>query len=179
MTLHIIVDGYNLIRQSPRLAELDRRNLENARDALVRLLSEYKRMRRHRITVVFDGAHAPDLVTRSYQQQGIRILFSGPGETADAVIILLAAKDGEKALIVTSDREVATSAEAHMAATISSQAFERRLSMASGSSLSGTEDGSALSEDDLSGWQPTTKKKGPSRRDPKRVRRNQKKISKL
>ena len=53
--MHIIVDGYNLIRQSDILRLHERQGLEAGRKALVHLLAGYRRSRGHRITVVFDG----------------------------------------------------------------------------------------------------------------------------
>ena len=49
MPLHLIIDGYNLIRQSAHLAELDRRDLQQGREALVGALAAYRRIRRHRV----------------------------------------------------------------------------------------------------------------------------------
>ena len=174
MTLHIIVDGYNLIRQTPRLAEMDRRNLESGREALIRLLSGYRHARPHRITVVFDGADGPDFPGSRQTRMGIHILFSSAGENADMVIKRLAARDREKALVVTSDRDVISGAEACRAATINSQSFGEKLTF-----LSNIDGFPGPSEEEFSGWRPTTKKKGPSRRAPKRVRKNLQKISKL
>ena len=39
MALHLIIDGYNLIRQSPWLSLLDARDLEEGREALLQSLS--------------------------------------------------------------------------------------------------------------------------------------------
>ena len=82
-------------------------------------------------------------------------------------------KEREKALVVSSDREVADSAAANGAATISSQEFEAKIEMAA------YFDSPIGEAQDSQGWTPTTKKKGPSRRLPKKQRRNRKKIKKL
>jgi len=56
MSLHLIIDGYNLIRQSPWLSLLDARDLEAGREALLQSLADYRQRRlQHKITVVFDG----------------------------------------------------------------------------------------------------------------------------
>ena len=55
MSLHIIIDGYNLIRQSGQLSMLDMQDLQLGREALVDMLAAYKRFKAHRITVVCDG----------------------------------------------------------------------------------------------------------------------------
>jgi len=56
MSVHIIVDGYNVIRQSPDMGLLDRQALQLGREALVDKLAAYKRLKGYKITVVFDGA---------------------------------------------------------------------------------------------------------------------------
>ena len=173
MSIHLIVDGYNLIRQSKSFRHLDRQSLELGRDALIDSLSKYKRLKSHRITVVFDGAHAPHPAPSRDRVKGIRIVFSRSGESADSVIIRMARAEREKALVVSSDREVVRSSEAFGAATISAEGFENKIALA-------VEMGAAAVErDDQEGWKPTTKKKGPSRRLPKRKRRNRTKIRKL
>ena len=51
--------GYNLIRQSARLAELDQADLQWGREALLEKLAAYKKLKGIPITVVFDGTRAP------------------------------------------------------------------------------------------------------------------------
>lgn len=174
MTLHIIVDGYNLIRQSSRLASFEHRSLESGREALIQWLSNYNRFKSHRITVVFDGTQGIGFSNQNRRQGGVHVIFSPPGESADTVIKRLAAHEREKALVVTSDRDVAAAAESHLAATISSQDFEEKLHF-----VTGIEATKEPADEELQGWRPTTKKKGPRKRDPKRVRRNQKRIMEL
>ena len=50
MSIHIIVDGYNLIRQSQSFRHLDQQSLELGRDALIDSLAEYKRLKAHKIS---------------------------------------------------------------------------------------------------------------------------------
>ena len=172
MPIHIIVDGYNIIRNSPDLEPLDRQDMQLGREALVKRLAAYKRLKSHRITVVFDGANAPiqnQLMTRI---QGIDIRFSRRDESADTVIQNMVRKEKEKALVVSSDREVIRQAESSRAASISSHAFEQKLIMAEHVSIKG-------GDDDSIGWRPTTQKKGPSRRLPKRKRQLRKRLKKL
>ncbi len=173
MTIHIIIDGYNLIRQSGYLTELESRSIEAGRDALVALLAAYRRVKRHNITVVFDGSGAPCGFPSRDRVQGVGIVFSRCGELADAVIKRMAAMEKEKAIVVSSDMDIIRHSAAFGCATLSSPVFEQKLLMAA----------SANSEDPDSdsdgGWIPTTRKKGPSRRLSKRMRQNLIKTGKL
>lgn len=174
MGIHIVIDGYNLIRQSRQFSRLDRQDLQSGRDALVDALAAYKKIKPHKITVVFDGIAASTGLPRRDVQKGIKLRYSAPGETADSVIKRMAAKEKEKLLVVTSDSDIVRYAESMGTATIGSPEFEDRLMLASYLDLKG---GDAFGEGE--GWQPTTKKKGPSRRLSKRRRRINKKIAKL
>jgi predicted RNA-binding protein with PIN domain len=173
MSLHIIIDGYNLIRQSKSLRHLDNQSIQLGRDALIDTLSAYKRLKSHNITVVFDGIQAPYPAPAKDRIKGIRIQFSRNGESADRVIKRLARTDKEKALVVSSERDVVQSCEAYGAATISSESFEIKIAMAA--QMQGT----AIESDEQTGWKPTTKKKGPSRRLSRKKRRSKRKIKKL
>ncbi len=175
MPLHIVIDGYNLIRRSPVLAPLDRKDLQRGREALVAKLAAYKRLKGHPITVVFDGAAGYFGFEKSYTEKGIKIRFSRPGETADAVIRQIASREKSKSLVVSSDRAVADFSAAQGAATISASEFEEKMEMAGLMDVKGTDPGPGTDE----GWLPTTKKKGPSKRLSKRNRQNLKKLSKL
>jgi uncharacterized protein len=174
MSLHIAIDGYNLIRQSRQFSALDQRDLQSGREALVDALAAYKKIKHLAITVVFDGAAAPAGMVRRDMVKGIELRYSRPGELADAVIKRMAAREKQKLLVVSSDNEVVNFAQSMGAAIISAPEFEQRLAMAH-----------FMDHEDMetveggSGWQPTTKKKGPSRRPPKKRRKMAKRISKL
>lgn len=174
MAIHIIIDGYNLIRRSPELAGLDRQDLQWGRDALVDLLVAYKKLKPHKITVVFDGTDEPTLYGSRDCAKGIGIVYSHGGESADDVIRRLANKEKAKALVVSSDREVMTAAELAGATVMDSAAFEDKIAMARYLAVKG--DGEAI---ESTGWVPTTRKKGPSRRLPKRKRKARARTQKL
>ena len=173
MSIHIIIDGYNLIRQSKTFGHLDRQSMQMGREALVNILVAYKKIKSHKVTVIFDGAHAPYLSPTQERIRGIAVEFSRNGESADAVIKRLARRERQRALVVSSDREVVDSAASYGAATIDAEEFEKKITMAVEMNRF------VVDEDDQEGWKPTTKKKGPRRRLPKRKRRNKIKIKKL
>lgn len=166
MAIHIIIDGYNLIRQSPELARLDRQDLQLGREALVDLLAAYKKLKPHTITVVFDGAAEPALYGSRDRVEGVAIRYSHGGESADDVIRRMVRREKSRALVVSSDREVMAAAESVGATAMNSAAFEERVALAGYLAVKGGGSASESRE-----WIPTTRKKGPSRRLPKRKRR--------
>jgi len=173
MSIHIIIDGYNLIRQSNSLSDLDRQDIQLGREALFNTLAAYRRIKRHKITVVFDGTNAPPFSQNENRVKGIKVKFSRSGESADSVIKRMASREREKALVVSSDLDIVNFAAAKGTATIRSSDFEEKIAMAVYMDTKG------LESKDEGGWVPTTKKKGPSKRLSKRKRRNRIKIRKL
>ncbi len=175
MSLHIIIDGYNLIRRSPTLSSIEQWSLEEGRDALIDRLSSYKRVRHHPITVVFDGTHADSCLERKTAWKGIDVVFSRRGELADTVIKRIVARERERAVVVTSDRDIANFAEGHGATIMDSIEFEKKIEMATQMERMTGDTGG---EDEV-GWVPTTKKKGPARRPPRQKRKKRARESKL
>ena len=174
MSLHIIVDGYNVIRQSKELRILDLRDMQEGRETLQDMLVEYRKRKGHRITIVFDGTNAISPDTQRQRFCGIDILFSRHGETADTVIKRMAAREKERALVVSSDRDIVSFVTSVGSAAIGSRAFEDKMFQAIYRGETG-----GMEEPSETGWVPTTRKKGPGRRLPKKKRRNRDKTSKL
>lgn len=84
----ILVDGYNIIKNSASFQAVEARNLAAARGALITQLVNRYRHTPHRVIVVFDGDAASEQV--SYERR-ICIIYSRHNETADSVIARLAA----------------------------------------------------------------------------------------
>lgn len=171
MALHLIIDGYNLIRQSPRLQELDARELEAGREALLEYLAEYRRARpQHRLTVVFDGWQGGGLQESRDRRAGILIVYSRRGERADEVIKRLLARERERAVVVSSDRELQEFAQKVGASWIAAASFEMaHLSRAGREAFPDTEEDPP----------PRADKKGPSHRPSKRQRQLRQRLRKL
>jgi predicted RNA-binding protein with PIN domain len=170
--VHLIIDGYNVIRQSESLSKQERVSLEEGRHALITRLVAYKRVKALPVTVVFDGADGYHLSTRTESHAGIRVMYSPVGKTADHVIANMAKRYGEKAMVITSDRELAARAERAGATVLDSPEFEGRLEMALL-----MESGEAPEEDEPGRL--STKKKGPSKRPPRSQRRKARKLKKI
>lgn len=170
MTIHLIIDGYNLIRQSPELSLLDARDLEAGREALLESLAVYRRRRpRHQITVVFDGWQSGDRKETRDLYQGLEVVYSRRGERADEVIKRLLTKERQRALLVSSDRELQAQAARVGADWVEADFFERAC-------LRGTSGKSFEDEDELYS---KSGKKGPARRKSKRERQRRKRLKKL
>ena len=165
----IIVDGYNLIRQSAELAMLDRADLQSGREALLRELQSYRRARRHKITVVFDGREQGGFSEGAESAGGIGVRYSKRGETADSVIARLVSQGDEGTVVVSSDREVAEAARRQGAAWLSAAEFLARVEASRLVSLKGGDEEE----------RPAKAGKGVARRLPKLERQRQRRLKGL
>ncbi|MBM4287326.1 MAG: NYN domain-containing protein [Deltaproteobacteria bacterium] len=172
MAVHLIIDGYNLIRQSPELLAQEAQDLAWGREALLEKLAAYRRLKPHPITVVFDGWEGGEFMGNRDRFQGILILYSRRGEKADAVIKRLAEQERERALIVTSDREIADYALRQGAAVLCAAEFILRLEFAESGDLS-------EESDEMEDPGSRTRKKGPAHRASKKIRRRRQRLKKI
>ena len=170
----ILIDGYNLIRQSDTLRSYERKSLEAGRKALIAKLVEYGKKRAHQITVVFDG------VKNGWAEEGrdregkINIIYSRHGERADDVIKRTAERTMEEVIVVSSDREISSYVSKLGKTPLSSPEFEIIMNKIISSS---PEQIPLTRRDDIHERQ--SKKKGPSRRLSRAKRQTQTKIKKL
>ena len=88
----LIVDAYNMIGNWPQLDKLKKADrLEDARDQLLKVLSNYRKQMDMEIIVVFDAMYVPGL-SKSYQQYDLTIIWTDEGQTADSYIESLAGR---------------------------------------------------------------------------------------
>jgi predicted RNA-binding protein with PIN domain len=174
MSIHIIIDGYNLIRQSTQFSQIEEIDLAAGREALIDSLAAYKRIKAHRITVVFDGTNNPLDMGNRDRLKGIDIRFSRSGELADTVIKRMVDREKQRAMVVTNDKDVIHYAQIKGASTINSSEFEDRMVLAQYYDFKGIDEEAETQE-----WLPTTNKKGPARRLSKRKRRGRTRMKKL
>ncbi len=83
----ILVDGYNIIKNSPAFRAIEVKNLAAARAALITQLVSRYRHTPHHVFVVFDGDGPSEQVSH---ERRICIIYSRYNETADSVIARLA-----------------------------------------------------------------------------------------
>jgi predicted RNA-binding protein with PIN domain len=122
--MHWLVDGYNVIRRGPALAERERESLEAGRQALCRLLATVARVSGDRFTVVFDGNQRGGSFAAG---PGVHAIFSSARETADHVLARMATAG---AAVVSNDREVRQAAARAHAIAITADEFLARLERA-------------------------------------------------
>ncbi|MCX7635146.1 MAG: NYN domain-containing protein [Syntrophales bacterium] len=170
--MHIIIDGYNLIRQSADLKRHERFSLEEGRRALLRLLLNYRRKRGHRITVVFDGwvGGAPE--EERDRCGDMDILYSRRGEKADELIKRLLAAPAEETLVVTSDHGIANFARRRGIASLEASRFEEIL-------LRGEQHPSGIEKGEDDEDNRRCKRKGPARRPSRQQKQLSRRLSKL
>lgn len=171
MAIHLIIDGYNLIRQSPYLQAMEARDLELGREALLATLAEYRQSRSQpKITVVFDGWGGGDRRESRDRQAGMTVIYSRLGERADEVIKRLLEKDRGRGVVVSSDRELQDYAQRVGATWISAPEFE--LSYLQGAAR----EAEAEEEEAPHAKSP---KKGPAHRASKSQRQRRQRLKKL
>jgi predicted RNA-binding protein with PIN domain len=89
----------------------------------VERLAGYRKIKRHEITVVFDGWKSGS-GDESHSVTGeIKVIYSRLGEKADAVIKRIVSSEKRQWIVVTSDREIADHAWASGSVVVSSEEF--------------------------------------------------------
>jgi predicted RNA-binding protein with PIN domain len=127
MAVHLIIDGYNLLGAGGRGRAVGDPWSEAAREELIRRLGAYRQRRSHAITVVFDGWRAGAGSEQHERRGGVEVIYSRRGEQADQVVRRLASEYGADCAVVSSDREVGSSARASGALVMMAQEFWMKL----------------------------------------------------
>lgn len=164
----IVIDGYNLIRRSPRLQPLDRRDLQEGREALLTALTVYRRVKGHRITIVFDGWERGGISEQVRLIAGLRVIFSRRGERADQAILRLIEKAPSGTVVVTSDRALAGEVTRSGVLVFSAEEFHERLDR----TLQEGDEGEFQKDDESTPELPMSRKlKGTARRPSRQAKR--------
>jgi len=122
----ILVDGYSVLHQWPRLRKIAGRSLETRRNALLALLERYADHGNRRVTVVFDAYAAKHKPETAGRPRGVEVIYSGSGKTADDVIERMVGEAERRSLIlvVTSDNIERQVVETLGAQSVSAELFE-------------------------------------------------------
>lgn len=105
MDEYLVVDGYNVINAWPELIALKDISWEHARDRLIDTLANYRAAKGLQVIVVFDAHQVKGGTQKSEVISGVEVIYTGEGETADAVIEKLIGRlpKGSRVSVVTSD----------------------------------------------------------------------------
>ena len=127
----VIVDGYNVIHAWPSLKRLtSSASLEAARDELIHRLSVLEMVTGEAVTVVFDAHHSAAMANSEDMVEGVRVVFTRKGHSADHAIERLAYEAKEAADVITvatSDRFQRDLVRGMGGAVISALELERRV----------------------------------------------------
>ncbi|MGH7279430.1 MAG: NYN domain-containing protein [Candidatus Rokuibacteriota bacterium] len=149
-----LIDGYNVIRRDAELRARESESLESGRTALLHLLAPVARRSQDSFTVVFDGARRGGPAPPGGR---VEVLFSRPPETADDVVIRLAARWRDGAIVVSSDRTIQQAARRAGAVALEAEAFIAALA-------AGDDDDRAPDDDDRDDDDRDRRKRGNPRR---------------
>ncbi|MCX7888040.1 MAG: NYN domain-containing protein [Verrucomicrobiae bacterium] len=124
----VLVDGYSVLHQWPRLRKIAGRSLEQRRNALLALLERYADHSGYRVTVVFDAYAATHQPETCDSHRGVEVVYSS-GKTADAAIACMVSESEKRAqiLVVTSDNVERRVVESLGAQSVSAELFELEL----------------------------------------------------
>jgi predicted RNA-binding protein with PIN domain len=127
----VIVDGYNVIHAWPQLKRLlGDASLEAARDKLIDRLSLFGMVAGADVTVVFDAHHSTARSNSQENVEGVHVLFTRKGHSADHAIERIAyeaSQVGDVITVATSDRFQRDLVRGMGGAVISAQELERRV----------------------------------------------------
>lgn len=127
----VIVDGYNVIHAWPQLKRLmGDASLEAARDKLIERLSVFGMVAGADVTVVFDAHHSTARTNSQEDVEGVHVLFTRKGHSADHAIERIAyeaSQVGDVITVATSDRFQRDLVRGMGGAVISALELERRV----------------------------------------------------
>jgi uncharacterized protein len=129
--VQLIVDGYNVIHAWTSLKRLvTSASLEAAREKLIERVAVLGMISGESVTVVFDAHHSAAMANSAETVDGVRVVFTRRGHSADHVIERLAyeaSNTGEVITVATSDRFQRDLVRGMGGAVISSLELERRV----------------------------------------------------
>jgi predicted RNA-binding protein with PIN domain len=126
----VIVDGYNVIHAWAPLKRLLDVSLEAARDKLIERLGVYAMVIGAEVTVVFDAHHSSARMNSEEVVEGVKVVFTRKGHSADSVIertAYAAVGSGDLITVATSDRTQRDMVRGMGGAVIDARELERRV----------------------------------------------------
>jgi hypothetical protein len=102
----LLIDGYNIIHAWPELAGALEWSLEEARERLITSLMPLADLGSFQVILVFDAGSADNPVVSMEMRANLQVLFTGRGQSADALIEELSRKlvEHHSVIIASDDR---------------------------------------------------------------------------
>lgn len=127
----LIVDGYNIIGAWPDLAAVREDSLDEARLLLIGLLKEYAATSAMQVKLVFDGYRVSGSRGSVEKSEGIEVIYTAEGITADMAIERLVTKVPrfDQCYVASSDRLVQETILTQGALRISAQELRRMIAI--------------------------------------------------
>jgi predicted RNA-binding protein with PIN domain len=97
--------------------------MEKARDTLLDAVIEYRKVKDHDITVVFDGYKNGMATQQLSFRDNVKVIFTRLGERADDVIKKTVTQERREWIVVTADRDIADHAWAAGSVAVASERF--------------------------------------------------------
>lgn len=129
----ILIDGYNVIRNTVGLAAAERVRLSAGREALIERVRATYRHTPHHVMIVFDGAGPTRTCAPIHRWSRGQVIYSPAGQTADAVLIQLAeelSSDSCEVTVVSNDLDIQMGAR-DFGSTVSTRDLTSRLNQPS------------------------------------------------
>lgn len=125
----LLVDGYNIIFAWSELKDLAADNLNQARDALLDIMSNYQGFKKCEVIVVFDAHKVKGSVRKVCPYNNIDVVYTKEAETADHYIERLVHLIGKdyRVRVATSDALEQSIILGKGATRISAKEFEREV----------------------------------------------------
>lgn len=128
MTRYLILDGYNLIGALGRYDTRSTGDLDESRELLVNDALKAAGWTGREIIVVFDAARSAERSRTELKAGGtVRVIYSGPGESADEVIERLVANSDGPVTVCTADFALQRAVLGHGGARFTPREFEELL----------------------------------------------------
>jgi len=83
---YLIIDGYNIINSWPELNELKDFSLEIARIKLREIMEDFQAVTNYKVIIVYDAHHVTGGVGSKQIINGIEVVYTKEGESADSYI---------------------------------------------------------------------------------------------
>lgn len=92
----LVVDGYNIIYAWEELKGLAAVNIDSARDELIDIMSNYQGALGSEVVLVFDAYRVKGRKSSEQDLSGLKVVYTGEGQTADQYIERMAAQYGRQ-----------------------------------------------------------------------------------